>query len=306
VFLLNYEENISQWKKDLEYIAKAPHPGILPSPPDPRDYHVEDMPVAALRVPPQQFLPKSPIILDQKNTGYCAGASGAGIANSYYHYFGKLPERSFSMTFLYWLAKEYDGIPHLEGTYIRTILKIMHKYGVASESTAPFSLSKISISPSALREAENYKIEAYSRLRTVGEIQKAIAKGLYIIMGTLVTRHNWNRPGGFLSYPSGELYGGHATYGDGYDNFLSHAHQGYFFNQNSWGSYWGDGGRFYLPYDYLKMTYEGRPVFLEAWGVKFFDVEPELPKEELTKEEQIKKNIAERIGDIQRRQDRRT
>lgn len=297
-----YEENINQWKESFKYLAKAPRPGVLPSPPDPRDYSVDDMPVASLRTPPQHFLPESPFVLDQKNTGYCAGASGAGIGNSYYHYFNMLPQQGFSMTFLYWLAKEYDGIPHLEGTYIRTILKIMHKYGMASEQLAPFSLNRINISGAALREAEHYKIEAYSRLRTWGEMQKALAKGLYIIIGTLVTRNNWNRPGGFLSYPSGALYGGHATFNFGYDNFLSHAHNGYFYCQNSWGSYWGDKGKFYLPYDYLRMTYEGRPVFLEAWAVKFFDIQRE---ESLTEKEQIKKNILERIDDVQRRQDRR-
>jgi len=275
-----FEERIQDWYNLINRIKQAPMPGLVPSPPDPRDYRVEDIPVAAVRVPEKYVLPTSPIVLNQGNTPYCGGASAAGIANAYYNTYSLMPHGGFSMSFIYWLAKQYDGIPEIQGTYIRTVLKIIQKYGCAPESLAKFSTSKIVITPEALRAAEDYKIEAYARLNTITDIQLALTRGLYIIVGTLVTSENWNRQQGFLSYPKGDLYGGHASFFFGYDSLLQKEHQGYYNGQNSWGERWGDRGRFYLPYDYLKMTYNNMPAFLEAWGVKFIPVEPEKPEQE--------------------------
>ena len=294
-----HEEQVSKW---AEIMAAVPDGGILPSPPDPRDYSVARVTSTTHTIPTSHSLPRSPLILNQGNTGYCAGASGAGIANSYYFYHDLLPQDGFSMTFLYWLAKEYDGIPHLDGTYIRTLLKVMKKYGVAPLALAPFSERRIYISPEALKAAEEYKVEAYARLTSLYDIKSALLKGLYVIMGTLVTRDNWNRPDGFLSYPSGPLYGGHATFNDGYNSLLKREHKGYLLGQNSWGDRWGDYGRFYLPYDFLDMTLpNGIPVFLEAWAVKFEEVKPDFndPRKH------INQNIRDRIENIKDRRNRR-
>lgn len=275
-----FEEKIHDWYDLINKIKQAPMPGLVPSPPDPRDYVVEDIPVAAIRLPDKHYLSSSPIVLNQGNTPYCGGAAAAGTANAYYNTYNLMPQGGFSMTFTYWLAKQYDGIPEIQGTYIRTVLKIMQKYGCAPESLARYSTSKITITPEALRAAEDYKIEAYARLNTMSDIQLAITKGLYIIIGTLVTSENWNRPYGFLSYPKGDLYGGHATFLFGYDSLLKRDHQGYSGGQNSWGEKWGHQGRFYLPYDYLNMKYNNMPAFLEAWGIKFIPIEKEQPEQE--------------------------
>lgn len=273
----NFEERIRHWQESVSKVIRMPYHGLLPSPPDPRDYSIDDIRLMAPSLPNKRTLPSSPLILDQGRTPYCGGASAAGIANSYYHQYDLMPDGGFSMAFIYWLAKEYDGIPHVSGTYLRTVLKIMHKYGCAPESLAPFSLNRISITPQALRVAENYKIEAYARLRSLSDIKLALLKDTYILIGTIVTRDNWRRPDGFLSYPAGDVYGGHATFCFGYDDTLKRDHTGYKKCQNSWGENWGDGGKFYLPYDYINMTYEGKLVFLEAWAVKFVPVQHTIP-----------------------------
>ncbi len=277
-----YEERIQEWQDLVKTLVKTPYAGILPSPPDPRDYSVEDIPMRSAKLPSSHKLPPSPIVLNQGQTGYCAGASAAGIANAYYHANGMMPDKGFSMAFVYWLAKQMDGIPHIDGTYIRTVLKVMHQYGCAPETLAPYSTQRIRITAEAVEAAKEYKIEAYARLHSAQDIKQAMTQGLYVIFGTLVTRDNWNRPKGFLSFPQGQLYGGHATFGFEYDDLLRQQHVGYCTGQNSWGSGWGDGGKFYLPYDYMRMTYNGQPVFLEAWGVKFPEVDdkkkPIVPK----------------------------
>lgn len=274
--LKNYEERIQEWQELAKSITSFG--GILPSPPDPRDYSVEDIPMATAVLPPKVQLTPSPIILDQGQTGYCAGASGAGVVNAYYHSHECMPDKGFSMAFLYWLCKEHDGIPHINGTYISTLCKMMRHYGCAPEVLAPYSPRRINITEKALKAAEQYKIEAYARLITLEDIKQAYAKGLYVIYGTLVTSDNWQRT--YLSYPKGRLYGGHATHGFGYDDYLKREHIGYFTNQNSWGLQVHTGGRFFMPYDIMKMRFDGRPYFLEAWGIKFYDLDEDGKKKE--------------------------
>ncbi len=275
-----YEQQVQDWIKYMEEIEEMPCPGIVPSPPDPRDYTIDDIPLTAARLPSFRSLPASPIILNQGQTPYCAGASGAGIANAFFNQTSQMPNAGFSMAFLYWLAKRYDGIPNTNGTYIRTILKIMKKYGCASENLAPYATSAIPITNKAVEEASKYKVKSYARLRNVYNIKEALNKGLYVLIGTLVTRGNWAREKGFLSYPIGDLYGGHGTFLFGYDDLLANEHTGYMFGQNSWGNRWGDNGRFYLPYDYFNMTHQGRNKFMEAWAVEFDPIVPEKEEEE--------------------------
>ena len=266
---MSFEQDINQWQKTCEEIIKeAEIPGLLPSPPDPRDYSIEDIPLATPVLPPKLYLQPSPIILDQGSTGYCAGAAAAGVANAFYHSIGEMPdERGFSMNFLYWLSKEIDGIPHVSGTYLRTVLKIMHERGCGLERYTPYTTSRSVITAEALEHAKKYRIESYARLRSSRDLKQALGKGCYILIGTLVTRGNWSRV--YLSTPSGPIYGGHATHLFGYDDDLVEIHTGYYAGQNSWGKRAHDNGRFFLPYDYHRMRHEGQVKFLEAWAVQF-------------------------------------
>ncbi len=297
----SFEERIQDWKLDFDRALSLPMHGMLPSPPDPRDYSVDDIPVSSAKVPERHVLPESPIIYNQGQTPYCGGASGAGIATAHFSVYGGVPRGGFSMTFLYWLAKKYDGIPYVDGTYIRTILKVMQKYGCAPLQEAPFSVSSIDITARALQEAEHYKIGSYARLGGIRDIKEALARGLYVIIGTLVTRDNWNRVGGYLSYPAGELYGGHATFLYGYDNNKSNdgvdSHLGYYKGQNSWGTDWGSGGRFFLPYDYHGMKVEDKNTFLEAWAVSF----PEYENSSKSSKSCIKRPFVDKLRDIRNR-----
>jgi len=327
IIIPTHEENIHNWEKAMDDIEKlCPDTGLLPSPPDPRDYSIDDIPVSIGKLPERHVLSAPPFILNQGSTPYCAGASGAGAANAYYSNptmpLSLMPKNGFSMTFLYWLAKRYDGIPDRSGTYIRTLLKMMKKYGCAPLQYAPYSTSRIAITGEALKAAEQYQIESYARLFNERDIKEALNKNMYVIIGTLVTRDNWNRRQGFLAYPQGSLYGGHATVLRGYDDNLINIHAeeliGHYLGFNSWGERWGDRGTFYLPYDYQQMVYENRKVFLEAWAVKFYDYDshgnkkkevlpkpiiptPQRPVQPNIDIDRIQNDIRERINNIRKR-----
>ncbi len=278
-----YEERIQEWQKTIEELKSLKYQGIMPSPPDPRDYGIESIPVSVVRSLPEKHInPKPPIIQDQGQTSFCAGATGAGIAKAVFSQYGKMPSKGFSMNFLYWLAKEYDGIPDTEGTFPRTVLKVMQKYGCAPEISLPYSVGRVEIPTTALRSAEDYKISVYARLATIQQIKQALADGNYVFVATMVTSDNWKAQKGYLSMPKGDLYGGHATFFYGYDDTLKYGnHDGYFHGINSWGSGWGDKGSFYMPYDYYHSARIGSiKAFLEAWVVKFPELGERSPQQQ--------------------------
>lgn len=252
-----FEGRIRDWLKQIESL-----PGdmaILPSPPDPRDY--SEPVVSTMYLPEQTSLPLSKV-LDQGETPFCGGASGAGSAGGFY-------QKHFSMTYIYWLAKQYDGIPDRPGTYLRTVCKVMQKYGCALENDMPFTM-KTRPRITGGETARKYRVKNYYRLHTGHDIKTALAFGHYVLIGTFVTAKNWRAVGGWIGGPAGEFRGGHATFLYGYDDKLIHSYKGYFLGMNSWGEQWGDRGKFYLPYDYLSMRLpDGRNKFLEAWGLEF-------------------------------------
>ena len=272
---MSYEQRIGDWIKDIKNISKiTKNLPILPSPPDSRDY--TEPVISSSLLPDKVKLETSPLVLNQGQTPFCGGASGAGMANGYYHNQDIMPDKGFSMTFIYWLSKKYDGIPEQKGTFPRTICKIMSKYGCAPEQHQPYSTeNNPKINPIAFELAKRYKVNTYRRIMTIHEIKTALALGHYVLMATFVTGDNWSsNNGGWITRPSGSLYGGHATFLYGYDDNLInklHGHKGYFLGQNSWGSNWGDYGKYYLPYDYFNfnLPQTGRSKFIEAWSLEF-------------------------------------
>ncbi|AKL95033.1 hypothetical protein CACET_c15840 [Clostridium aceticum] len=182
-------------------------------------------------------------------------------------------------------AKKEDGIPNTPGTYIRVAMKIIQKYGLCPEKFCPSGkgVKNTVLTDTMMRQAAQYKIKAYYQLQGLEEIKNAIANGMYVAVGTMVTENNWktniDKNKGHLNKPDGTLLGGHATFLMSFDNYYKFADLiGYQEGQNSWGKEWANQGRYFISYAYQKWPLsldilEGL-TFMEAWAIEFHQPVP--------------------------------
>ena len=252
-------------KKDF---ANSP---LLPSPPDSRDFTLSSVVKAEKPTPRIAKLPQSPIKIDQGNLPKCAGSAIAGIYNAYYNAIGELPKGGFSDDYAYQRAKQLDGIPDLDGTYLRIVLMIALHEGICSK--AVWDKYK-RLCHETIADAKKYKIKAYAKLTGLSEIKQAIADGKYLLLGSQVTT-DWTKPptkeDGYIGFPpQGHFVGGHATYAYGYDDLLRNVRLGYILGENSWGPGWGDDGTYQMPQDFVGYTIDlGMAMLMEVWAVEF-------------------------------------
>ncbi len=229
--------------------------GVIPSPPDERDY-----PVSAIL--PRVTLPEA-VRLDKKilsirNQGFfptCVGKSGAGIMSAGF-------KHELSSIFVYSKCKEMDGIPHLPGTYPRVAMKVMQKYGACLDKILPYSMMANPmprVTDLHYLEAEQRKITAYARARGLEDIKQTLING-HLLMGCMLVADNFMnyRGEGIVGIPTGQTHGYHAVIICGYDDGKKALRIA-----NSWGS-WGDKGFAWLSYDYLM----NQSHFPEAWVVE--------------------------------------
>lgn len=276
-----YEKQYSKWMKLIEEIKKqCPDSAIFPSPPDPRDYTLSSSPLVSQVSAENAKLPYPPFTINQGSEPECVGATIAGIFNAFFNASNKMPEGGFSWSWLYKKCKAEDGIPNDPGTYLRVALKIAQKDGLCPEKFCPSGrgIKNTVLTDAMAKEAAKYKIKAYYQLKGLEEIKNAIASGMYVAIGTMVTSHNWvdniKENKGHLNKPHGFILGGHATFLLSFDDLHKFANlSGYHEGQNSWGPDWANNGRYYMPYEYQKwpmsVDFPEWLTFMEAWAVEF-------------------------------------
>lgn len=163
-----------------------------------------------------------------------------------------------------------------QGAYPRAIGAALKQYGTCLETTWPFDRTKINTRPDVKShdEARQLRVYEYRKLLPtldsplIDQIKHCIALGIPVLM-TIMTKdgmyslrgewktHQWN-----TSTPD---LGLHEVVVIGYDDTSQR-----FLCQNSWGKYWGDGGFFGIPYDYVPK------VTTEYWILSKLDV-PYIP-----------------------------
>ncbi|MGC2518364.1 MAG: C1 family peptidase [Burkholderiales bacterium] len=225
--------------------------------PDHRD-HVYAAPVIFLmKLPPKVDLrrkcPKG--VYDQGQLGSCTG-NAIAAAVQFERLKQKLkPDFVPSRLFIYYNERMIEGTVNSDsGAQIRDGIKSVAKAGDCPESMWPYIVAKFADkpSPACYKRAVSYKAVQYQRVaRSLNQMKGCLFSGYPFVFGFSVYdsfESDAVAGSGVAPMPrAGEkLLGGHAVLAVGYDDT-----QQRFIVRNSWGTKWGMGGYFTMPYAYF-------------------------------------------------------
>ncbi|WP_273225665.1 C1 family peptidase [Geosporobacter ferrireducens] len=242
---------------------------------DGRDYNYRVM-MGVNQNMPEEFFCEPTDIENQGDKGTCAAFAGTAVKEEQEKKNHPGKNYKFSKAQLYSQAKKVDGIPKTPGTYLKTILDILHKKGVCKESTFPYHLltsdtNVLNIPESTWEEAKQFLIAAYARVYTVQEMKQALVEQGSLLCGLLVTESfKYCGADGTIPMPEGYLLGGHGVKVDGFSDKMERKikgvyEKGFFRLHNSWDKTWGDNGYGWLPYRFITYRLQDLP------GLSFFD-----------------------------------
>jgi len=191
---------------------------------------------------------------------YDQGPLGSCTANALcYAYIYDDPTYKPSRLFLYYNERYLDrDVNQDAGSTLSQGINALEKYGVCSETTWPYNVSKFAVKPQDIAYTESVKhevIEANRVLQTMSSLKGCLTSGFPFVVGIEIYasfESNMVSSTGYVPMPDvnhEELLGGHAVICVGFNDS-----KGVWIMKNSWGSSWGDRGYFYLPYAYLTNT----------------------------------------------------
>ena len=228
--------------------------GWKPDLPDHRDHRLS---VA----PPRGEIPAlvdlrggCPPVYDQGQIGSCTANALAALFEYERRKQADLPDARLSRLFLYYNERKLEGTTDQDaGAQIRDGIKSLANTGICLESEWPYEPAKFAVEPppDCYFNAVRDRAIDYARVpQTVNEITTCLAAGFPIAFGFSVYDNFESdevATTGILSLPdrSDEPVGGHAVMMCGYDQAKR-----LFLVRNSWGAAWGQGGYFWMPYDY--------------------------------------------------------
>lgn len=217
--------------------------GCSPCKTDVRDYRLKSDTAEKL---PEKFLLPMGKVKNQWAKQTCVAHAMASLME--YHYMKDTHQYlPFSTEFIY--GNRTEDTPSGEGMYIRDGLKIAQKVGDVPESIMPGNHSyktakhNTDVCKVSFKElAQQNRITAYYKIHTVEEAKYAIYHHGAVITGIkLYDRYLLDRKSVFYQKPDGK-YTGHAVLIIGWT-------PEYLILQNSWGTLWGENGRFFLSQD---------------------------------------------------------
>jgi len=192
-----------------------------------------------------EYLPE---VRDQGNVGSCVGFGIGGNLTGWAKKLGVFSEW-FSPTWIYNGARFIDGsLLEDAGAYPKDALEWLREKGCLPEHFwlyDPYALDTASPPSRFDSEAAKWPLLAYVRVTDGTEgICSAIASGHFVSIGIPWFEAWMDSETGELPPVSetDEVAGGHEVYLYGYDKSL-----GVFYGVNSWGTEWGDGGKFTIP-----------------------------------------------------------
>jgi C1A family cysteine protease len=184
-----------------------------------------------------------------------------------YYYFNP------SRLFLYYNTREREhSVKYDSGASIRQTVKAMNCRGVCKESDWPYVVDKWKVKPdpSCYVAAEGNTLCKYERLDQDIDHMRACLKRdqcpfvfgfkVYRSFHSDSNRRHGNMPMPTASEKRNESEGRHAVVAVGYNDTTRRIKV-----LNSWGEDWGDGGYFYMPYEFIKDS----DICFDFWKITF-------------------------------------
>lgn len=237
-------------------IKKIKRYGWCPDHPDVRDHKLMLPEHVALAPLPSSvdLRPQTAAIRDQGELGSCTANAIAAAVDFEIKKLGKQVLNP-SRLFIYYLEREMEGtVKSDSGAQIRDGIKAVAKYGVVPEAMWPYDVGKFADNPpsACYAVAKQHVVEKYVSVPgNLASLKGCLAAGWPFVFGFTVYDAFESAEvakTGILTLPTAaeNMVGGHAVLGVGYDDVDQ-----CILVQNSWGSDWGLGGFFKMPYAYI-------------------------------------------------------
>jgi C1A family cysteine protease len=228
--------------------------GWIPDLPDARD-HVYQLPKKPGALPPSADLRAGcPSVYDQGDLGSCT-ANAIAAALEFDQMKQKLAYSVPSRLFIYYNERSLEGtIDSDSGAQIRDGIKTVASQGVCPEKMWPYVDGALTNTPPApcYKYAKLHPAVQYARVvQDVTQMKAVLAAGFPFVFGFTVYESfegDEVAKTGIVPMPESAeaTLGGHAVMAVGYDDTSQR-----FLVRNSWGTDWGMGGYFTIPYAYL-------------------------------------------------------
>jgi C1A family cysteine protease len=229
--------------------------GWIKSPKDDRDYLLK-APSASLveSLPAKVDLRPVPEVYNQADMNACV-AHATVAAMRLTDRKEKTVDTNPSRLYVYYRARQICGdVSKDGGSTLRAGMQAVASYGAPDERDWPYIPQNLFVEPSSQldEEAKNDVVTAYAAVEQNLELMKScLVSGYPFVLGVTVFESMESEEvarTGILPMPASneKRLGGHALCCVGYSDARKS-----FLIQNSWGTDWGLGGFFWMPYEYV-------------------------------------------------------
>jgi len=221
--------------------------------PDARD-HVYQLPRKMALPPSADLRGGCPPVYDQGGLGSCT-ANAIGAAIEFDQIKQKLASSTPSRLFIYYNERVIEGAVDTDGgAQIRDGIKTVASDGACPETMWPYVEASFASTPPApcYQYAKLHPTVQYARVtQSEAQLKACLAAGYPFVFGFTVYESFESdevAKSGMVQMPGAAEaeVGGHAVMAVGYNDSVQR-----FLVRNSWGSAWGVGGYFTIPYAYL-------------------------------------------------------
>lgn len=198
--------------------------------------------------------PQLPPVYAQGQIGSCTAQSVCAA-----FHFCQMKEKLYnyapSRLFTYYTTRDLEGTVNEDsGAMLRTTIKSINKFGACPESIWPYDVNKLMVKPTPTcydTASRHTAVSYYQVSQNLNQMKGCLAEGFPFAFGmTVYDSFEGDQVASTgivqLPTPNEQQVGGHAVLVVGYDDS-----QQRFIIRNSWGSNWGIGGYFTLPYAYI-------------------------------------------------------